>query len=328
MKVLITGGTGFLGKALGRYLKQQGYAVTLLGRNPALCGELIAQGFNVIQANLEDAAAINAACKQQDYVFHCGALSSPWGKYQDFYHANVIGTKHVILGCQDNHVQRLIHVSTPSIYFNFKHQRNINEENPLPHQCVNAYAQTKLLAEQAIDVAHQSGLEVITLRPRGIFGPGDTAIIPRLINVHQKMPLPLFNEGKALIDMTYVDNVVLALHLAAQAPVEALGRKFNITNDEPMWLINLLEKLFKKLNTNLKTKSMNYRSVSVIARALEFIYPFVTSKEPPFTRYTLSLLAFDQTLDIANAKKLLGYRPKITIDEGLDRFVHSLEKIC
>lgn len=326
MKVLVTGGTGFLGKALSLKLQQSGFEVSILGRNSSICAQLEKNNFRIIKADLADEKAIIDACKDQKYVFHCGALSSPWGSYKNFYLANVLGTRNVISGCFKHQVSRLIHVSTPSIYFNFKDRRNISEDEPLPAVAVNAYAKTKRLAENEIDSAYRNSLPVITLRPRGLFGPGDTAIIPRLIRTHNSMPLPLFNEGKVLLDMTYIDNVVDALMACMDAPPEAIGRKFNISNGQPMYLIDLLEKLFNALEIPLKTRPVNYTVAHSAALLTEWFYQlFLSSKEPPFTRYTLGLLAKDQTLDISAAKSILRYNPKISIEEGLKRFADTLK---
>lgn len=326
MRALVTGGTGFLGRALSLRLHQIGFEVTVLGRNPKICEQLRKSNFHVVTADLTNEEGILNACKKQDYVFHCGALSSPWGKYQSFCLANVVGTRNVASACLNNQVRRLIHVSTPSIYFNFKDRQNISENDALPCKQVNSYAKTKLLAEKEIDLAHKKGLPVVTIRPRGLFGPGDTAIIPRLIKAHQSMSLPLFKNGKVLLDITYIDNAVDALIACIDSTEESLGRKFNITNDQPMYLIELLEKLFSKLGINLKTRCVNYPLANSVALFLEWFYQLLPShKEPPFTRYTLGLLAKDQTLDISAAKTILGYRPQISIEEGLDRFVAYLK---
>ena len=227
IKILVTGGTGFLGKRLAFKLQTLGYDVTLLGRNRIIGNELAAKGLQFLPIDLIDKEATLTACKGKDYVFHCGALSSPWGKYQQFYNANVLGTRNIIQGCQKYGIQRLIHVSTPSIYFDFSHRLNISENDPLPSKLANHYAATKLLAEAEINQAHQQGLPVITIRPRGIFGPGDNAILPRLIKANNKTGIPLINEGKAYIDMTYIDNVVDALLLCQNAPNHLLGRVFD-----------------------------------------------------------------------------------------------------
>ena len=183
MRALVTGGTGFLGGALARRLRLQGDAVTVLGRNRTAGARLQAENMRFVWADLTDAAAVNAACAEQEVVFHCGATVAPWGRYQDFYATNVSGTQNIIRGCLEHKVARLIYVSIPSLYFAHQDRLNVGEYHPLPAKLVNAYTITKFQAEQAIDRAYRNELPVITLRPRAIFGPGDTTILPRVIHL-------------------------------------------------------------------------------------------------------------------------------------------------
>ena len=243
MKVLVTGATGFLGQALARRLYSQQADVAALGRNPVILAQLEGEGMRPIRADLADGKAISAACNGQEVVFHAGALAAPWGRAQDFYNSNVLGTQNVIAGCAIHGVGRLVHVSTPSIYFGLDSLVNVREDAPLPTRPVNEYARTKLLAEAAVDRAFARGLPVITIRPRAIFGPGDTTILPRLIARLQKGRLPIIGDGRNLSDMTYVENVVDALLLCAASPTATLGKKYNITNGEPTPLWPLIEKL-------------------------------------------------------------------------------------
>ncbi|MEC4894926.1 MAG: NAD(P)-dependent oxidoreductase [Oscillatoria sp. PMC 1051.18] len=320
MKVLVTGGTGFLGKRLAGKLKQLNYEVTVLGRNTIIGKQLASEGLNFIPVDLQNPQATIAACQKQDYIFHCAALSSPWGKYQDFYNANVIGTKNIIQACQTHQIKRLIHISTTAVYFDFTHRFNIKENSPLPSKPANHYAKTKLLAETEINQATKQGLPAIIIRPRGIFGPGDTAILPRLIRASQSFGIPFINDGQACIDITYIDNVVDALLLCKDAPDKSLGKIFNISNDEPMKLAKILRMLFSKLDFPLKTKRFSYPTAYGLATILENLGK-IMGKEPLLTRYTVGLLAFSQTLDISAAKEELGYQPSISIEEGLNRFV-------
>lgn len=321
MNMLVTGGTGFLGKALARRLIKEGHHVTIIGRNKQIGFQLEAEGITFIQANLNDQEAMIQACQHKDYVFHCGAKSSPWGKYKDFYAANVIGTKNIIIGCKENDVKRLIYVSTPSIYSYYESRENIKEDSPLPDKFMNDYARTKYLAEQEIDQAHRNGLPVITIRPRAIFGPEDNAIIPRLIKANQKIGVPMIYEGSARIDITYVDNVVEALLLCMHSSEHTLGKKYNVTNGEPMLLHDILEKLFNTLRINWKKKKVNYHVISLLASLIEQFYKrLLPEKEPLLTKYTVSVLSHKQTLNIEAAKNDLGYEPIITVDEGLQKF--------
>ncbi|MEA5573718.1 NAD-dependent epimerase/dehydratase family protein [Calothrix sp. UHCC 0171] len=321
MNILITGGTGFLGRKLAEKLKSVSQNITVIGRNQEIGKQLETEGIRFLNLDLIDREATIKSCKKQDYIFHCAALSAPWGKYQDFYNANVVATKNIIQACQQQEVKRLIYVSTPSVYFDFTNRLNISENDTLAKIPANAYVQTKLLAETEIQQAYQQGLPVISIRPRGIFGCGDTAILPRLIRANQKTGIPLINQGKSLIDMTYVDNVVDALILCQQAPNTLLGRTFNITNGEPMYLIDLLNILSEKLESSFKFKAISYPVALGIASLMETVSKHILfGREPILTRYTVGVLACSQTLDITAAKIELGYQPQVTIEEGLSMF--------
>lgn len=321
MNIVVTGGTGFLGQKLAQRLVKNGSNVTVIGRNENIGEYLQSQGIRFLKTNLEDQKAVIYACKNADYIFHCGALSSPWGRYLDFYHANVLGTRHIIQACQTHAIKRLIYVSTPSVYFDFSHRLNIKETDYLTSKPANHYVATKLIAEQEITKAHQQGLPVISIRPRAIFGPGDTTILPRLLKANSRTGIPLINQGQALIDMTYVGNVVDALLLCQSAPNHLLGRIFNITNGQPMYLVDLLAMLAQKLECQLKLKKLNYHFAYSLAQVMEiFSKSLLNHREPILTRYTVGVLSFSQTLDITSAKSELGYQPRIDIEQGLNSF--------
>ncbi|SFI62639.1 NAD-dependent epimerase/dehydratase family protein [Thermoflavimicrobium dichotomicum] len=322
MRVLVTGATGFLGQYLAQRLHQLGFQVTATGRSWQKGAWLEEKGIAFVAASLEDRLMMTRLCRDKDYVFHCGALSSPWGDWKDFYQCNVVGTKNVIEGCMNGHIKRLIYVSTPSIYFRFQDQLDIKEDDPLPERKVNAYAETKWLAEQAIDQAYQQGLPVITIRPRALFGPGDQTIIPRLLKANEQRFIPLINEGKVLIDLTYVENVVDALLLCMDSPQDTLGQKYNITNGEPMLFIDLLKQLFSELNQPMRLKPISFTTGYLLAGFLEWTAKKVLGgKEPLLTRYAIGQIGKSQTLDISKARKELGYEPRISIEEGIHRFV-------
>ena len=321
-KALVTGGTGFLGGRLARRLHAAGWQVTVLGRNPTAGRALEADGIRFIRADLADAAAVVGACREQEIIFHAGARSSPWGRYADFYQDNVLATQNVVAACQRQQVARLIHISTPSIYFDFTDRLNIPEFQPPATHPANHYVRTKILAEAAVDAAVAQGLAVVTLRPRAIFGPGDTTLFPRLIRAHGARGFPLIGDGDPLMDITFVENVVDAMLLAAAAPNAALGKKFNVTNGEPWPRSTLIATLFSEIGQPLKTRPVNYLVAKCAATLLEnFSNVFTLGRwEPPLTRYTVGVLAKSQTLDISAARTLLGYQPRVSIAAGLHAF--------
>ncbi|RAV01957.1 NAD(P)-dependent oxidoreductase [Paenibacillus sp. YN15] len=321
-KALVTGATGFLGRHVCMRLNRMGWEVTGTGRSLAAGAQLEAQGIRFIRADLRDKESVAEACAGQEAVFHCGALSSPWGPYREFHAVNVDGTGHVAAGCLKHGVRRLIHISTPSIYFAGHRDRlGVREDASLPPRPVNAYAATKLQAEQVVLEAFREGLAGLILRPRAIFGPGDTALLPRLMRANDSSGIPLFREGNVMLDLTYVDNVVDAMLLGWQAPEDALGQAYNITNGEPAKLQDVLAELFAILGTPLRMKKLPYPVAYGAAALLEWSHRLLPMLgEPTFTRYSVSVLAQSQTLDIARAREKLGYAPQVSLHEGLRRF--------
>ena len=327
MKILVTGATGFLGGALARRLKSRGDEVTTLGRNPALLAKLDAAGMRAMCLDLADAAAVRAACQGQAVVFHAAALSSAWGPAREFYRSNVLATQNVIAGCEAASVRRLVYVSTPSIYFRYETRLNVREDAPLPSQPANEYARTKLLAEAEIDRAFARGLPVISLRPRAIFGEGDNAILPRLIERLRQGRLRIIGDGKNISDLTYVENVVDALLLAVESPSSTLGKKYNLTNGEPLPLWPLIEKLCAALGFEYPHRRIPYPLALGLAGMLETACHLLPDQpEPLLTRYMVGVLAKSTTLDIGAARRELGYQPRISVAEGFERYVSWWQK--
>lgn len=321
MHCVVTGATGCLGLNLTQRLVADGYDVLALGRNEALGEKISSFGATFISIDLKEKERLRALMKDTNIIFHCAALSTPWGRYSDFYNTNVIGTQHIIDATPAS--ARFVHVSSPSIYFDFKERHNIKETVPLPTMPANHYVKSKRLAESLIDEAvYERNLNAITLRPRAIFGPYDRAIFPRLLQSEKKGVLPLIGVGDNVIDITYVDNVVESLMLAATADNRCIGKKYNITNGQPMELLKIISLLYEALHKPLLTKAIPYWLAKKIACGLELIYnlPFMHHAEPALTSYSAGVLALGQTLNIDAAREELKYQPVVTLEEGIHRF--------
>ena len=321
MKALVTGATGFLGGSLVRRLHGMGWDVTGLGRNPKKLNELEDVGVHPFRADISKKDQLLDAFKGQEIVFHCAAFPSPWGNYERFYQANVIGTRYVTRACLENKIKRLVYVSTPSIYFNYNSRTNVKENDPLPEPVSN-YAHTKLLAEEEIDKGFADGLAVVSIRPRALIGEGDTVIFPRLIPRLKSGRLPILGDGENIVDLTYIENVVDALLLCSESPASTLGKKYNITNGEPVKIWRLIERICDELHYPRPRRKIPYRAADAVAGTLEFVYSLVPfSPEPPLTRLSVSMMANSSTLDISAARNELGYQPKVSIEEGVARFL-------
>jgi len=321
MKALVTGGTGFIGGALARRLHAVGWEVTATGRNPDEGQKLRAAGIEFLQVDLSDEVGMRLACRDQDVVFHAAAKVDSWGRYEDFYRVNVLGTQNLIDTCLRRGVNRLVHISSPSIYFRYGSRTYVSEDDPLPAQQVNHYAATKLIAEHVVLNAHLSGLPSIIIRPRAVFGPGDTTILPRLIDRLQRRRLPVIGGGQNLVDLTYIDNLVDALLLCIEAPKVATGKAYNITNGEPVLLWEKIRDLCALLDLRYPKRHISRRGAARLAGIIESFYRALRiRKEPPLTRYTVGVMSTHSTLNITRARMVLGYEPHVSIDEGLQRF--------
>ncbi len=311
-KIIITGATGFLGQHLVSQLKDK-YKVLALGRNK-LIGENL--GVDFLQIDLSEVEKLKYCFKGFDYIIHCAALSSLWGKREDFIKINVKGTENIIKAGEYNNIQKIIYISSPSIYFDGSDKFNLTENSALPKKQINFYAESKVIAEQLIQ---KSYINSIILRPRGIFGEGDNSILPRLIKAYQKNQLYIIGDGNNYVDLTYIENVVESIVLALKAE-EYLNKKvYNITNDEPVLLWKLIEQLLNKIDYSFNTKKkISYNLAYLIAWYKELI----AKEEPTFTRYSVGLLAKSQTFDITLAKHELGYKPKINMEAGINRLAN------
>lgn len=317
--VLITGATGFLGGYAVRELLAAGYSVRGFGRSREKLAQLAHEyGIETVCGDLSDAAAVAQALNGADYCIHSGALSSVWGRWGDFYRANVLGTQNVLSGCLQHGIRRLVFVSSPSIYTAPRDQTGLRETDAPADNRLNHYIRSKILAEQMV---RESGVPYVIIRPRGLFGVGDTSIIPRLLARNRSMGIPLVNGGRHLTDLTCVENVAHALNLALTCGL-ALNQAYNITNGEPQPFADLLARFFQAAGQTMRTRAVSQRGLWIAANVLEKTYQFLRiRKEPPLTRYTACLLTYSQTLNIEKARRDLGYEPRIRIAQGIEHYV-------
>lgn len=315
-KILITGATGFLGKYVVDIFLENNFEVYALGRNEKKGEELKKCGVNFIKADFQNLDDVDKYFENMDIVIHAGALSDAWGRWEDFYNVNVLGTQNVIKACQNHNVERLIYISSPSVYSEKRDRFNVKEDEYNENNELNFYIKSKILAEKEVEKAKD--LYSVILRPRGLFGVGDTSIIPRILRANAKTGMPIINNGENMVDITYVENVAYAIYLSSIK--EDIDKQvFNITNDEPMKFKEILETFLVSIGQYPKYIKLKSETLYNMASVLENTYKaFRISKEPVFTKYTACTLAYSQTLDITKAKTLLGYRPIKTIREGID----------
>ncbi len=325
MKVMVTGGTGFLGRHLVRRLLADGDEVRVLARNPDLATDLADKGATIVKGDLTDITAPCRAAFECDAIVHAGALSAPWGREIEFRQINVLGTEHVLEAYRFAKARRLIYVSSPSVVFAGKDQVDVGEDIPYPERFVSTYSFTKALGELSIKREAGHGIDTVILRPKAIFGPGDTSLLPRLIAAARAGRLPQIGDGTNRVDLTYVENVAHAIALALRSE-KAVGGTYTITNGESAVLWEVIRRVLEHqgLSTKLKVVPL---PAAMAAAALMEAKAAITGKEPLLTRYTVQILARTQTYDISAARRDLGYEPIVSLEEGIRRTLESLKTL-
>jgi nucleoside-diphosphate-sugar epimerase len=318
-RILITGATGFLGGALCSALFKAGRTIVATGRDAVNLAALSSNSFETVALDLTGTFSIETAPALGGVtsIVHCAALSSPWGRRADFDRANAIATANLVAYAKAIGVSRFVQISSPTVYFQYADQLNVNEQMVLPSP-VNDYARTKREAELAVLAVPEIG--PIILRPRGIYGEGDTSLLPRLVRAARAGPLPLFRDGVARTDITHVEDVVSAIIAALNAPATLNGETFNISSGEPLPLSSIVERACAIAGLVPRWQTMPVRPALMAARVLETACRFMPGyPEPRVTAYSLGILAYSQTLDITKAARLLTWQPQINFDKGFAR---------
>lgn len=327
MRVLVTGGGGFLGQAIVRQLVARGDSVRSLSRGdyPALK----ALGVKCVAGDIADRAVVNAAARGCEAVFHVAAKAGVWGRYDDYHRANVIGTENVIAACLSESVPKLIHTSSPSVVFDGRDEAGIDESAPYPSRYLAHYPQTKAMAERAVLAANGSmtasgyPLATVALRPHLIWGPGDNHLVPRLIERSRQGKLRRVGSGANLVDTVYVENAAEAHIQAADAllPNSAVaGRAFFISNGEPLPLWNVIDRMLACAGEPPVTKSISASAAYWIGGAMELAYTLLgRTDEPPMTRFVARQLATSHWFKLDAARAAFGYAPRVGVEEGLVR---------
>lgn len=323
MKILVTGGGGFLGQALCRGLVERGHEVASFNRGhyPALD----ARGVEQLRGDLADREAVLAAFAGFDAVFHNAAKAGAWGPYDSYRSANVVGTRNVLDACRAHGIGRLVYTSTPSVTHRATHPVEGGTADTVPYgEGFKApYAATKAIAEQAVLAANDANLAVVALRPRLIWGPGDAQILPRLVERARSGRLRIVGSGDNKVDCTYIDNAAQAHfdafdHLAPGAA--CAGKAYFVSNGEPWPMRELLNALLRAAGAPEVRKTLPFGAAYAVGAACEGLWHVLPLKgEPPMTRFLAEQLATAHWYSMEPARRDFGYVPKVSMAEGMDR---------
>ncbi len=322
---LVTGGTGFLGRHIVGRLLAQNRAVTVLARRAA--PDLVARGVRFIIAPLDDADALRDACAGVQTVFHVAAKVGVWGRHDDFFRANVLGTRALLASARAHGVRTFVHTSTPSVVYNGRDLAGADELLPLTTRCPSHYPLTKAIAEREVLAANSPGLRTVALRPHLVWGNDDPHLIPRVLAQARSGRLRIVGDGHNRVDMAHVENVTDAHLLAEQNIARCAGRAYFISNNEPVVLWDWINNLLTALGEKPVTRCISLRAASAIGACCEAAWRvFPLRGEPPMTRFVAAELAKDHWFNTAAASRDLGYAPRISMAEGTAALVAHLRK--
>jgi len=292
MRIAVTGAAGFVGRAVVERLRAEGHEVTALTRRQ----------WDIAARRINESA---------DAIVHCAALADDWAAREHAMRVNRGGTANVIASFPG---ARIVHISTSSVYDAYLPTVQATEDEPLPTRWLSAYSESKAAAEQLF-----VGLDAAVLRPHAVYGPGDTTLLPRILGAVRGTRLVLPESANVPHTLTHIDNLTLAVSLAVQ-PTSASG-VFNIGDAGDVVLRDvLLELLSKTGRADVAIHGIPYRAAFSAAAALERLHR-VTGGRPRLTRYAVSQLGLERTLDLTKARRELGYAPAATSLAGAETWL-------
>lgn len=327
MKAFVTGGGGFVGSAIVRQLLEKGVEVAVFGRSyyPHLKKYAVRQ----IQGDIRDSDLLIRSVQGYDAVFHVAAKAGIWGPRAEFEQINVNGTRNVLGACFASSVQALVFTSTPSVVFDRRDLQGADETTPYARRFLCYYASSKAVAEQMVLTANSEILKTCAIRPHLVWGPGDPHLIPRLLERGRRKQLKIVGNGSNMVDISYIDNVAEAHILAADnltSAATAAGNAYFISQGVPVSLWGWINTLFERFGIPPVRKKISFSRAYGAGSFLEGLHMwFGMATEPKMTRFLAEQLARSHWFSIKKARRDLGYEPRVSTSEGMDRLVEWLE---
>jgi nucleoside-diphosphate-sugar epimerase len=315
-QAFVTGGSGFIGGALIERLRSEGVDVRALARSERAAERVRERGAEPVSGDLDERASLRAGAEGCELAFHAAAKVEDWGDPADFERLNVRGTENVIDACREAGVKRLVHVGTEAALMAGQPLVNVDESAPLRPDSPALYSSSKAKAERLVRAANGDGLETVVVRPRFVWGRGDTTLLPALIAMVRSGRFRWVGGGRQLTATTHVDNTVEGLWLAAtRAPA---GGVYFVTDGEPVVFREFVTEMLGTQGVEIPDKSVPPAVAGAAARAAEGIWRRLRRPgNPPLTRFAVWVSSQECTIDISRAERELGYRPVKSREEGL-----------
>lgn len=319
MKVFVTGASGFVGSATVKWLKKKKHTVLAMSRSESSDLLLKKLGAKPVRSELGKVAV--ADLKGVDAVIHAAAFVEQWGSRDDFWRANVTGTEQLLEAAKAANVKRFIFVGTEAMLFYGQDMVDIDETYPYPQSTPFLYSLTKGEAEKRVLAANSKTLTTLSVRPRLVWGEGDKTVLPVLVDMIQKKQFMWMDHGNKTTDTTHITNLAHALELALKKGKG--GEAYFVTDGERTTFRDFLGRYLKTQGITAPQKSVPGFVARSLAFVVEGIWKILRLKsEPPLTRFAAAIMSRHCTIRIDKIRRDMGYKPVVTVTEGLLKMPH------
>jgi nucleoside-diphosphate-sugar epimerase len=314
--VFITGGSGFIGGRLIGRLVREGWGVRALARSDRSAAAVERLGAEAVPGDLGNAGAIAAGSQGCELAFHLAAHVEQSGHWDDFERVNVQGTSNTLAGCREAGVRRFVHCGTEAALMAGEPLVNVDETAPLRPDSKAPYPATKAKAERAVLDANGEGMETVVLRPRFVWGAGDTTLLPEMVKMVEAGRFAWVGGGRNLTSTTHVDNVVEGLILAAEKGRP--GEVYFVTDGDPLVFREFVSQMLRTQGVEPPDRSLPKPLAAAITGVSEVAWKILPLPgSPPLSRFTYWILTQECTIDISKARGELGYQPPVSREQGL-----------
>lgn len=312
----VTGGSGFVGGALIRRLVADGWTVRALARSDRSAGLVEVAGAAAVRGDLDDVDAMRAGAHGADVFHHAAAKVEDFGPAEEFERVTVQGTKNALRAAGEAGARRFVHVGTEAALMAGQPLIDVDETVPLRPDSPAPYPWSKAKAEQAVRDANGHGIETVVVRPRFVWGRGDSTLLPQIVSMVRAGKFAWIGGGHHLTATTHIDNAVEGLVLAAERGTP--GGVYFVTDGEPVVFREFLSQLMRTQGVAPPTRTVPLPLARVAAAASESAWKLLRrSGSPPLTRFTVWVSGLECTIDDSRAREELGYRPVTSREDGL-----------
>jgi nucleoside-diphosphate-sugar epimerase len=313
----VTGGSGFIGGALIRRLVGDGWTVKALARSDRSAQAVEAAGAEAVRGDLDDVAAMASGAAGADVFHHAAAKVEDFGDPADFERVTVQGTANALAAAREARVPRFVHVGTEAALMAGQALVNVDETTPLRPDSPSPYPWSKAKAEKAVRDANGDGLETVVVRPRFVWGHGDTTLLPRIVQMTRKGRFAWIGGGRHLTATTHIDNTVEGLVLAAERGKP--GGVYFVTDGAPVVFREFVSEMIRTQGVEPSTRSVPLPVARAVAAGAEGAWRLLGRKDnPPLTRFAVWASGLECTINDSRAREELGYREVKTREQGLD----------